>query len=102
MYDINKDKLSRHGLPIITPAVMSRIYTKTSTYRFSENDDNNHINMLNHPTFKALENSLFREVDKISDELFCDAAWSYAKNHEFERGLLNVKRSSAINGVIFA
>lgn len=38
--------------------------------------------MLNDPIFKSLESSLFRELDKISDELFCDTVWAYSKNHE--------------------
>lgn len=47
-------------MPIVTPAVMSRIYTKTSTYRFAENEENNKINLLAHPSFVALEKTLFR------------------------------------------
>ena len=46
---------------------MSRIYTRTSTYRYGDSDENNHINMLNDPIFKKLEGNLFREVEKISD-----------------------------------
>jgi hypothetical protein len=57
--------------------------------------------MLHDPIFRSLEHSLFREVDKISDELFCDVAWAYAKNHELEQGLLNVKKSDAIQRVLF-
>ena len=47
-------------MPIITPAVMSRIYTKTSTYIFGDTDDNNHLNMLNDVNFKKIEGDLFR------------------------------------------
>lgn len=35
LFSENKFILSRFDIPIITPAVMSRIYSKTSTYRFS-------------------------------------------------------------------
>jgi hypothetical protein len=80
---------------------MSRIYTRTSTYRFAENDENNRINLLAHPTFIALEKTLFRELDKINDELYCDAVWTYATNHEQEEGLLNVAMSNAVQRAIF-
>jgi hypothetical protein len=82
MFEQNKERLSKFNVPVVTPAVMSRIYTKTSTYRFAENDENNRINLLAHPAFIALEKTLFRELDKISDELYCDAVWTYATNHE--------------------
>lgn len=35
IYQNNKNYMSRFKVPIITPAVMSRIYSKTSTYKFS-------------------------------------------------------------------
>lgn len=57
--------------------------------------------MLNDPIFQSLESSLFRELDKISDELFCDVVYSYSKNHELERGVLNIKKSDAIQKAIF-
>ena len=81
---------------------MSRIYTRTSTYRYGDSDENNHINMLNDPIFKKLEGNLFREVEKIRDQLFCDAAWAYAYNHQLQRGLLNVNKSDALEKIIFA
>lgn len=60
MFEQNKEKLSKFKVPVLTPAVISRIYTKTSTYRFAENDENNRINLLAHPAFIALEKTLFR------------------------------------------
>lgn len=101
LFDQNKELINRFNLPIITPAVMSRIYAKTSTYLFSENDENNRVNLLNDPIFKRLESSLFRELDKINDELFCDAVWAYSRNHEQEEGVLNIKKSDAIQMAIF-
>lgn len=35
IFEQNKDSLNKFNLPIITPAVMSRIYSKTSTYKFA-------------------------------------------------------------------
>lgn len=60
MFEQNKEKLSKFTVPVVTPAIMSRIYTKTSTYRFAENDENNRINLLAHPVFISLEKTLFR------------------------------------------
>lgn len=47
MYSQNKDKKNKFNLPIITPTVMSRIYSVCSLYDFPETDQNNRINMLN-------------------------------------------------------
>lgn len=58
--------------------------------------------MLNDPTFIKLERTLFRELDKINDELFCDTVWTYAKNHHLEEGRLNLNMSDAIQRAIFA
>lgn len=34
LYDQNKGSLNRFGQPIITPAVISRIYARASVYQF--------------------------------------------------------------------
>ena len=74
--------MSKFDIPIITPAIMSRLYSVCSLYEFPETDQNSRINMLRDPKYINLEKNLFKNIDKIDDESFADAVFSYARNHK--------------------
>lgn len=82
MYFQNRNKQNKFSLPIVTPTVMSRIYSICSLYDFPETDYNNRINMLNDKKYVDLERNLFKNLKQLSDESYADAVFAYGKNHK--------------------
>lgn len=101
MFEQSQGKLSRFNRPILTPAVVSCIYSRTSLYQFPESEKNNRINMLHDPHFVKLEKLTFQNLQQLHDDDFCSALWSYSKNHQEEQGILNTLVSSKANDAAF-
>ena len=100
MFQQNQGELNKFNVPILTPSVVSNIYSKTSTYAFPETDQNNRINMLNDPLFIKLEKSTFKNLHQLNDDDFCSAVWAYSRNHEEEQGILNTNISDRVGDAV--
>ena len=101
-YQQQQNHLNRFNAPIITPTVMSRVYSRSSTFCFPESDQNNHVNLLAHPTFMHLERHLFKQAHTLADEHYCDAVCAYARHHEHEQGRLHPRQAAKVHEKIYS